>query len=234
MLEKQGHSVVVASNGKQALQAMEQQQFDLVLMDVEMPEMSGFEVTAAIRERERETEKHIPIVAVTAHAMKGDMEKCLEAGMDFYLAKPINSAELFEVIAKVSGKPRNSYDLLPPQELNEPVLDKPALMNQVGGDGKFVRQLADLFLTESQDQLSALEKFLEERDADGIARCAHSLKGSLGSLHAARASKAALDLERLARAGDIERVSEGFDVLKKEVERVRAALEKFSPNDFHG
>jgi two-component system sensor histidine kinase/response regulator len=234
MLEKQGHSVVVASNGKQALQAMEQQQFDLVLMDVEMPEMSGFEVTAAIRERERGTGKHIPIVAVTAHAMKGDMEKCLEAGMDSYLTKPINSAELFEVIAKVSGKPRNSYELLAPQELNEPVLDKPALMNQVGGDGKFVRQLADLFLTESQDQLSALEKFLEKRDADGIARCAHRLKGSLGSLHAAKASKAAFDLEQLARTGDVERVSEGFDVLKKEVERVRVALEKLSPNDFHG
>jgi len=226
MLEQKGHSVVVASNGKAALEAMAHQQFDLVLMDVEMPEMSGFEVTAAIREHERVTGEHTPIIAVTAHAMKGDMERCLEAGMDGYLAKPVKSAELFEVVEKFARKIRDGYDFVPRPGPSEPALDASALMKQVGGDARFVRQLADLFLDESQRQLSALEACVKERDAEGIARCAHSLKGSLGSLHAAAASKAAVDLEQLARGGDVERAPEAFETLKNEVGRVLVALEK--------
>jgi len=101
MLGKHGHATVVANNGIEALSALERQAFDLVLMDVEMPVMNGFEATAAIRERERSTGKHLPIVAMTAHAMKGDEERCLEVGMDAYLSKPIQSQKLMEVIARV-------------------------------------------------------------------------------------------------------------------------------------
>jgi CheY-like chemotaxis protein len=98
MLEKWGHTVVVASNGKEALAALEEQGFDLVLMDVQMPEMDGFEATAAIRGGEKATGRHIPIVAMTAHAMEGDRERCLEAGMDGYTSKPIRAKELSEAI----------------------------------------------------------------------------------------------------------------------------------------
>ncbi|MBI4964579.1 MAG: response regulator [Desulfomonile tiedjei] len=226
MLEQKGHSVVVASNGKEALEALAHGQFDLVLMDVEMPEMSGFEATAAIREQEKATGAHTPIIAVTAHAMKGDMERCLEAGMDGYLAKPIRSAELFEVIRKFARNTQEGRALSSRRNTLEPALDKSALMNQVGGDEGFVRQLAVLFLKESHDQLSALEQCVKDRDADGIARYSHSLKGALGSLHAARAAQAALELEQLARRGDVDRAAEAFDTLKKKIETVRAALEK--------
>ena len=226
MLEQKGHSVVVASNGKEALEALERQKFDLVLMDVEMPEMSGFEVTAAIRERERTTGSHTPIVAVTAHAMKGDMERCLEAGMDGYLSKPLRSAELSQVIERFSGSVNGNYDYVESQADSGPVLDMSALMNQVGGDVEFCRQLAELFLKESQVQLSDLEEFMNNRDPDGVARSAHGLKGSLRSLHAATASQAALDLEQLAKTGDLARASEAFNTLKREVEKVRDALEK--------
>ena len=101
LLEKQGHRVTVASNGKEALGQLEQEHFDLVLMDVQMPEMNGFDTTAAIRNREKHSGQHIPIIAMTAHAMKGDREHCLEVGMDGYVSKPIQSKELSEEISRI-------------------------------------------------------------------------------------------------------------------------------------
>ena len=103
LIEKRGHTLVVASNGREALAALEEQAFDLVLMDVQMPEMDGFEATAAIRDREKTTGKHIPIIAMTAHAMKGDRERCLAAGMDSYISKPVNVEELFETIRSLGS-----------------------------------------------------------------------------------------------------------------------------------
>jgi CheY-like chemotaxis protein len=102
LLEKQGHQVKVTANGREALAALEGGKFDVVLMDVQMPEMDGFEATAAIRRRERGTQTHLPIVAMTAHAMQGDRERCLAAGMDGYISKPVNSRELADVLEQVS------------------------------------------------------------------------------------------------------------------------------------
>jgi len=100
LLEKRGHRVTVMVNGRNALEALANQTFDLVLMDLQMPEMDGFEATAAIREREKDNGGHIPIIALTAHAMKGDMERCLAAGMDGYLSKPIRPQELDDLLEK--------------------------------------------------------------------------------------------------------------------------------------
>jgi CheY-like chemotaxis protein len=105
LLEKRGYTVVVAADGHEALAAFDEQTFDLVLMDVQMPLMGGFEVTAAIREREKATGAHTPIVAMTARAMKGDREECLAAGMDDYLAKPIRTQELFEILDRLAQPP---------------------------------------------------------------------------------------------------------------------------------
>jgi CheY-like chemotaxis protein len=104
ILEKAGHVVVIASNGKQAQLLLERQPFDLVLMDIQMPEMDGFEATAAIRERERRTGKHVPIIAMTAHAMIGDRERCIAAGMDDYITKPVHAPELLELAAEYGRK----------------------------------------------------------------------------------------------------------------------------------
>ncbi len=98
LLENQGYSVTVAADGQAALSALEQDSFDIVLMDVQMPTMDGFEATAKIRERERASGRHVPIVAMTAHALKGDEEKCLAAGMDAYISKPIRREELYSII----------------------------------------------------------------------------------------------------------------------------------------
>ena len=105
ILEKAGHIVAIAENGKAALKMLDQQTFDLILMDVQMPEMGGFEATALIREKEHLTGRHIPIIAMTAHAMAGDRERCLDAGMDDYLAKPVAAASLLEMVARYSPKP---------------------------------------------------------------------------------------------------------------------------------
>ena len=105
LLEKRGHTVAVANNGREALAIFANAAFDVVLMDVQMPEMDGFEATAAIREHERATQTHVPIIALTAHAMKGDDQRCLAAGMDGYVAKPIQAKELLAVIARLTPSP---------------------------------------------------------------------------------------------------------------------------------
>jgi CheY-like chemotaxis protein len=107
LLEKHGHSVVVANHGKEALGALACQRFDVVLMDVQMPEMDGIEATVAIREKERQTGQHIPIIAMTAHAMKGDQERFLQAGMDDYIPKPVNIKRLFEVVQRLVPRAEN-------------------------------------------------------------------------------------------------------------------------------
>jgi len=101
LLQRRGHTVIVVDNGRKVLEALQQQSFDLILMDVQMPEINGFEATAAVREKERETGGHLPIIALTANAMKGDRERCLEVGMDGYVAKPIRAQELFEAIENI-------------------------------------------------------------------------------------------------------------------------------------
>jgi CheY-like chemotaxis protein len=123
LLEKKGHSVVVASNGLEALATLEREAFDLILMDVQMPEMNGYEATAAIREKEKAAGGHIPIIAMTAHAMKGDRERCLDTGMDHYVSKPIDTKELFAAIQEVVLRPEGNR--VPPVELPEnPVTDR--------------------------------------------------------------------------------------------------------------
>jgi two-component system, sensor histidine kinase and response regulator len=112
MLEKQGYAVVLADDGTSALAALERQCFDVVLMDVQMPKMDGFQATAAIRERERQTGAHLPIIALTAHARTGDREKCLAAGMDDYLSKPLKAHELHVVIDRWCDRKRLTHAIL--------------------------------------------------------------------------------------------------------------------------
>ncbi|MHC4716833.1 MAG: hybrid sensor histidine kinase/response regulator, partial [Planctomycetota bacterium] len=154
ILEKHGHRVTVVGNGREAVEAAGAGSFDLILMDVQMPAMDGLEATAAIRDGERGSGRHTPIVAMTAHAMKGDREKCVEAGMDAYLAKPVRADRLLTVIGEVVGRwraphlpPGDAGRDAPPEEAGS-VLDLSGALERVDGDGQLLREMAELFLAE--------------------------------------------------------------------------------------
>lgn len=223
LLEKCGHKVVVVGNGRDALTAFDQQQFDAILMDVQMPEMDGFEATAAIREREKAAGAHIPIVAMTAHAMRGDRERCLAAGMDAYVAKPVRAEELYGVLADVTGHERAAAVTAPPAA-PDAVFDRNEALAHVGGDTELLRELAATFLDQAPHWMCAIREALERQDSARLNAAAHPLKGSLGTFAAKTAASAAQRLETLARQGNLAGGWEALDALEKEMARLAPAL----------
>ncbi len=220
ILEKQGLSVVLTQNGREALAASGEEPFDIVLMDVQMPEMDGFEATAAIRRRERETGLHLPIVALTAHALKGDREACLAAGMDAYMAKPIRALELLEVIEKLTATAPGSSAAA----VLEGSFDREEILARVEGDLALLTELVELFRTESPRMLSELRRNVEANDAKGLERAAHALGGSASNFGAHAAVRIAKDLEALARGGALDTAAECLIDLEREVDRLRRGL----------
>jgi CheY-like chemotaxis protein len=214
LLEKQGHVIAVAANGKEAVEMVEHQPFDVVLMDVQMPEMDGFEATAAIRRREQDTGRHIPIVAMTAYAMKGDRERCLAAGMDGYISKPVQPRELWEAIEKFVAAGGAA----------DAVLDRDEIEQRVGGDMKLLRELIDVFFADYPRMWRNVRDALAEGDATKLSRAAHTLKGAVGVFGAQAAHDAAERLERLAGRGDLAQAVEHVAQLETELERLKPSL----------
>jgi two-component system sensor histidine kinase/response regulator len=214
-MEKRGHGTVVAESGKQALAAWESQFFDLILMDVQMPEMGGFEATAAIRQEERKNGRHIPIIAMTAHAMKGDRERCLAAGMDAYLSKPIDASELFELIESITPDRAGKQ--------HDPV-DTPALLARVDGDMGFLRELIALFLDDCPKMLARIRDAIGHHDAEALRSAAHALKGSVANFSAPAAVAAALNLETLGREARLAEAEAAYRDFEIQVEQVERAL----------
>ncbi len=226
ILEKKGHAVVPAYDGREALARCLTEKFDVVLMDVQMPEMDGLEVTAAIRRLEAATGAHLPIVGVTAHAMKGDRDRCLAAGMDGYVSKPIRTEALFDAIdAAIERRPQEAHAAAPVEPL---VLDEQALLAVVSRDWELVRELARVFREESPPRLEEMRTALEDGDCKALRNAAHTLKGSAGSLCGQRAADAALRVEQLADAGDLARAGEAFAALAREVARLQRALKELA------
>jgi len=224
VLKKRGHSVCVVRDGRQALAALDKGRFDLVLMDVQMAVMGGLEATAAIREMEKKVGGHIPIIAITAHAMPGDREMCLEAGMDAYVSKPLQAAELFEQIETLLPRSAPAPLELATEDSGNGVLDEAALLSQVDGDIKLLRQLITIFLADSPRALAEIQKALELCDLEELRRTAHAFRGSVSIFAAPAARKAALKLESLARGGDMGGAPDAFTSLKLEVARLRTVL----------
>jgi CheY-like chemotaxis protein len=215
VLEKRDHHVVVAENGHAVLDALAQQSFDLVLMDVQMPGMDGFEATAAIRHQERTTGVHLPIIAMTAHAMKGDRERCLAAGMDEYLAKPLKADDLYATIECVLRR-QAVVDL----SCDSPPIDLDAALNTVEGDKDLLADLVDIFLHSYPTDMIALGKAIDSGDARELTRAAHSLKGAFGSIGAIKAQALAREIESLGRSTRLEGASSAFQQLKDELEHI--------------
>jgi CheY-like chemotaxis protein/HPt (histidine-containing phosphotransfer) domain-containing protein len=224
LLQKDGHTVRVVANGKEALAALEQESFDVVLMDVAMPEMDGFEATAAIRARERGTGRHQPILAMTAHALKGDRERCLAAGMDGYVTKPFRRAALFEALAAVASAPAARSAGLQCLSEEQKGCDLEAALAIVEGDRGLLAEMARLFEQESPGQLAALRARIAQGDPGGVALYAHALKGALSSLGAVAAADAAWRLEQLGRSGAQDSFADGLAALEGELIRARAYL----------
>jgi PAS domain S-box-containing protein len=210
MLERAGHRAVVVENGRQALAALARERFDLALMDVQMPELDGLEATAAIRADERERgARRLPIVALTAHAMKGDAERCLAAGMDAYLAKPLQPRELAAAIASLS-----------PQG----AIDEGRLLERVGGDARTLAEVARIFLADAPRRLAAIRRALAKGDARALRGEAHALKGAVSNFAADAATEAAFELQKLGDKGELEEAEPALERLEAEMTAVRARL----------
>jgi two-component system sensor histidine kinase/response regulator len=222
LLEKQGHSIVVANNGREAVEFVERQPFDLVLMDVQMPEMDGFEATTVIRERERGTGRHVPILAMTAYAMKGDRERCLQAGMDGYISKPIQPRELREAIDRLV--PPQGTEAKGEMPAQDGVVDRQEILERVGGDLKLLRELIEVFFTDCPRLWQNVRDALTQGDAPKLKRAAHTLKGSVGNFGAHAAREAAENLELLAGRGDLTHAIEAAQKLERELERLKPVL----------
>jgi two-component system, sensor histidine kinase and response regulator len=220
MLRKRGHTVVVAAHGRQALAILEGSTIDLALMDIQMPEMDGFAVTACIREQEKGTGNHLPIVALTAHAMQGDRERFLAAGMDGYISKPIRPMVLDEILdgfVTIAGGPLNR---LPAEVVNEA-----ELLERVDGDLALLRELTEIFSKSYPAQLSLLHQALAEKNAEKVNRVGHELRGALANLAAAGPCGTAATMEEMASAHDFSRAASALDQLEQELGSVLLALE---------
>lgn len=234
LLEKSGHTTTVASNGHEALEALVRERFDLVLMDVQMPKMGGFEATKVIRDQERESCTHIPIVAMTAHAMKGDRERCLEAGMDGYVSKPIQANKLFEEIEKHSRISIETEDNCSNGCLNlletrkglvaEDVFDRASALERAGGDEELLQEIMGMFLVDYQKWISDIKQAITCRDCESLGFAAHTLKGLLGNFGAQDAFPAAEELEILAQQGDIASARNVFTDFEEKIERLALAF----------
>jgi two-component system, sensor histidine kinase and response regulator len=228
LLKKWGHVAVVAGDGKTALAAWERQPFDLILMDVQMPDLDGFVVTRAIREKERSLNAHIPIVALTAHAMKGDRERCLAAGMDAYASKPVRASELADIIARLlPPNGEGSQEKPAPRGAPGSVFDPEAALAVFDGDRDLLGRMIQAFREQSPKLLGQLRDAVVRGDGAAIALAAHSLKGALGSIGGQRAYQTALRLEELGGAGEAAAAREAYLELEQEVGRLHDTLADF-------
>jgi signal transduction histidine kinase/DNA-binding response OmpR family regulator/HPt (histidine-containing phosphotransfer) domain-containing protein len=226
MLEKEGHRVTLVEDGEAAIRASEETDFDVILMDVQMPVMDGLEATRCIRTREMETGKHVPIIALTAHAMKGDRERCLEGGMDAYVAKPVQKQELLHIIYQYSTPPVCD-GLRAAAIADSGVLDIGRGLERSGGDEQIFAELCELFLHDSHVLPPIMKRAMEKGDNEAAARAAHRLRTSAGTICGTRAFYAAQTLEEAARTGDKDKIAAAVGLLRSELEGLRTAAKRF-------
>jgi two-component system sensor histidine kinase/response regulator len=219
LLERRGHLVSVAANGRAALEALHAESFDIVLMDVQMPEMGGFEATARIRASERGTGRRVRIIAMTAHAMSGDRERCLAAGMDGYLAKPIDPAALFAAVEHSIGTHDAAGEPCPTS-----IFDREAALVRMGGDEELLADVQRVFVDDCPRRLAAIAAAVADRNAARLRAEGHDLRGAAGTLSAARLVEAARALERIGRDGNLDDAESAGRGVVLEIERLIARL----------
>jgi PAS domain S-box-containing protein len=225
LLEKRGHKVVVVDNGQEAVEALDQDEFDLILMDLQMPVMGGFEAVARIRAREAGAMRHTRIIAMTAHAMKGDRDRCLKAGMDGYLAKPIHAEDLYDLLEQpIHTDFDNTPELTPTLDSTSLSLDRQAVLSRLEGDVDLMRELVKIFLQDAPRLLAEAKSALADGDATRLQRAAHTLKGAASNFSALAAAGAAERLETVARDGDLGKADEAVRTLEDALTQTIPAL----------
>ncbi|GLI35646.1 histidine kinase [Desulforhabdus amnigena] len=236
ILKKLGYRADAVANGREALHALRTIPYDLVLMDGQMPEMDGYEATRRIREKDSGVfDPMIPIIAMTAHAMKGDREKCLEAGMSDYLAKPVHPEELAELLEKwlpaahdafLKGAQNEEGDVLPDvcTVHGSDVFDESLLRKRLMGDEDLVKTIIEAFLADITDQLDALRSSVAAGDLHMAEQLAHKIKGAAGNVTGAALASVAHAMEQAALAGDLERLKDGFPLLDRQFDLLKQAM----------
>jgi CheY-like chemotaxis protein/HPt (histidine-containing phosphotransfer) domain-containing protein len=227
LLEKRGHSVIVAENGRQAIEAIEKHAFDLVLMDVQMPEMGGLEATEAVREKEKTSGAHLPIVAMTAHAMEGDREKCLRSGMDGYVAKPIDPKSFLRTVEQYATLGMTvEVPLSASEESAKKCLDAAALLGRFTGNRKLLGSIVKTFREDCPEMMGRIREALKKHDPRAVADAAHALKGSVGNFGATAAFETAREIEKGARQGTLDGTWDKYATLEDDIAQLLPALQE--------
>jgi two-component system sensor histidine kinase/response regulator len=228
-LEKLGHKVTIAGSGKEALAILEKASFEIIFMDMHMPEMDGLETTTRIRSQEVGKSRTTPIVAMTANAGEEARQQCLQGGMDAYVAKPIEDRELLAVIASVASA--HGQVALPPAAepappASPPVITRDALLARVSGNLAMLRELISVFRQDSPPIVGLLAQALEVNDCQAVHHQSHTLKGMINFFGVPAISDLAFQLEKMGKAGDCSRGRETLDTLRHELEGMQAELDQ--------
>jgi len=224
LLEQRGHTVSVANNGQEALDACTRESFDVVLMDVQMPIMDGFQATERIRQQEKTSGNHIPIIAMTAHAMKGDREQCLAAGMDAYIAKPIRANDLYDVVEGIIDRVGASRDEDAATTETTEAIDRDFLLKQVGGNTQTLNEVVEVFTLECPKLMEEIRAAITDSDLDRLQRAAHTLKGSIQIFGIEGLAVTAQQLENMGRQKNLTRAEDAWLRLAQEIERLMPML----------
>jgi signal transduction histidine kinase/CheY-like chemotaxis protein/HPt (histidine-containing phosphotransfer) domain-containing protein len=224
LLERRGHKVTIVSNGREAIEALERSAFDAVLMDVQMPEMGGFEATAIVREREQRTGGRVPIIAMTAHALKGDRERCLAAGMDDYLTKPLDSRTLCATVERAAGgAPSPSTP-----EPTSPIEIPERLLERVAGDRQLLAEISRLFVDDAPAYLERIRQAIDCGNGEELRRAAHALKGAAANFEATAVVDAARTLEEMGHRGTLADGEALWLAVHEETHRLMDTLERLA------
>ena len=242
ILSKRGHQVEIARDGRETIERVEREPFDVVLMDVQMPNIDGYQATAAIRRLSGIQRAHVPIVAITAHAMSGDRERCLAAGMDDYVPKPIDASELILTVERVAAERSDATPTSPPGRSSSQadvstkpdnknprnrsccIIDRDAAVKRLGGDQRLFDDLVRFFDEDTPGLLDEIRRGISLGDSERVTRSAHSLKGLAANFDAADATSAAARLLEIGRSRMDGQAVLALTDLEREISRLRAAL----------
>ncbi len=232
LLGRWGHRATIVDDGLQAIEILKSKYFDLVLMDVQMPNLDGFSATREIRKQEQKSGGHIPIIAMTAHAMKGDRERCLDAGMDDYISKPISAEKLLHSMRILAGKAagkEKAPSLAPKGETSasEAPIDKQAVLKAFDDDLDFFREAVELFIAEYPAMLVEIRAAVSAGKANVLERTAHALKGMVANFRSDAATQAAYSLEKMGREKTLDQAAQAVETLSSRVDNLGRQLRSF-------